>query len=895
MTAEHVAETLGVSVADGLTSAEAASRLAEYGPNDLEGGPERSLAAMVVGQFNDVLVWVLLAATVVSFLMGDRVDAVVIMAIVVLNAVLGVAQEYRAEQSLAALKDMSAPLARVRRDGRVVEIPAREVAPGDILLLEAGSVVAADARVVEAASLLADESLLTGEAEPVEQSPSPVEDEDAPLGDRTSILFSGSAVTNGRGVAIVVGTGADTEVGRIAAMLNQVQPEQTPLQRKLEGLGRWLAVAVLAICAVVFVVGLLRRENPGVMFLTAVSLAVGAIPEGLPAVVTIVLAVGMRNMVHRHVLIRRLQAVETLGATTVICTDKTGTLTRNEMTVRRWWTRSAEGEVSGHGYAPTGEFRMDGAPLDPRTRLDLDLLLHACVLCNDAHLREEEDGWHAVGDPTEAALLAAAGKAGWNRTEAERFRPRIAELPFDSGRKRMTTVHSADGAFVAVVKGAPDELIKLCTHIQNADRAEPLDAAGREAAAAAGRAMASDALRVLGFAIRRMASVPERLTPDEVESGLTFVGLVGMMDPPRAEAASAIQRCLDAGIRPVMITGDYPATAAAIAGEIGLAHGRVLSGRELGAMPPNELAAGVADVSVFARVSPEDKLRIVHALKAGGEVVAMTGDGVNDAPALKRADIGVAMGQTGTDVAKGASDMVLTDDNFSSIVAAVEEGRTVFANIRKAVYYLLSCNVSEVLSLFLALVVGWHPPLIPVQILWVNLVTDGLPALALGMEPAEPGLMSQPPRNPREGVLDRATLRDIVWYGLFITAAVLLAFWYTMDRHPGEVGLVYARTAAFLTISFAQLAHAFNCRSPRRGILQVNALSNWRLLVGVAISAAIQLAAVYVPWLQKIFSTVSLSGPDLVAVVLLSASPLVFGEARKAYLRHVERVPSRVH
>lgn len=893
MTAEAVAATFKVSPDEGLPDQEAERRLEETGPNDLAAGAERAIWGMVAAQFNDVLIWVLLAATVISFLMGDRTDAIVILAIVVLNAVLGVAQEYRAEQSLTALKEMTAPTAKVRRDGRALEVPAREVVPGDVLLLEAGSVVAADARVVEAAALKADESFLTGEAEPVEQTPAPVDDTDAPLGDRTAIVFSGSAITHGRGAAVVVATGTDTEVGRIAEMLNRVKPEQTPLQEKLEGLGRWLAGAVLAICVVVFVAGILRHEEPGVMFLTAVSLAVAAIPEGLPAVVTIVLAVGMRNMVRRHALIRRLQAVETLGATTVICTDKTGTLTRNEMTVRRWWTATGGGDVTGSGYAPVGDFQAAGSTLSPREHRELDLLLRSAALCNDADIRQEPDGWHAEGDPTEAALLAAAGKAGWSRAEAERHQPRVVELPFDSTRKRMTTIHSTDGEFVAVVKGAPDELLRLSTNVRDEGGSRPMTDEDRESARRAARDMAGDALRVLGFATRELDALPPSPTPDSIERGLTFVGLLGMMDPPRPEAPEAIQKCLAAGIRPMMITGDYPATASAVARDIGLEHGGVLSGREIAAMTPEALVQAASEANVFARVSPEDKLRIVDALKERGQIVAMTGDGVNDAPALKRADIGVAMGRSGTDVAKGASDMVLTDDNFSSIVAAVEEGRTVFANIRKSVYYLLSCNVSEVLSLFIALMVGWHPPLIPVQILWVNLVTDGLPALALGMEPAEPGQMEEPPRNPREGVLDPRTLRDIIWYGLLITAAVLIAFWYTMDRHPGDLGLVYARTAAFLTISFTQLVHAFNCRSPRRGIFQMNPFGNPRLIIGVAISALIQLAAVYWPWAQNIFQTVSLSGTDLLVVVLLSLSPAVFSELRKVWLRKVERAPVR--
>ncbi|HEY3266860.1 MAG TPA: cation-translocating P-type ATPase, partial [Armatimonadota bacterium] len=675
---------------------------------------------------------------------------------------------------------------------------------------------------------------------------------------------------------------AGTEIGRIATMLSEVHQEQTPLQRKLEGLGKWLAMAVLGVCVVVFAAGLMRREPPATMFLTAVSLAVAAIPEGLPAVVTIVLAVGMRNMVRRNALIRRLQAVETLGATTVICSDKTGTLTQNQMTVRQWWTARANGGVSGHGYAPVGVFSVDGSDEPAGPQPDLDLLLRSAVLCNDASLREDDDGWKVLGDPTEGALLTAAGKAGWSRAEAERGWPRVAEIPFDSDRKRMTTIHATDGGAVAVVKGAADELRPLCTHCLVGDRVEPLTEERQADLVAAAREMAGSALRVLGFAVRNLPGVPEDPQPQTVETGLTFVGLLGMIDPPRPEARGAIAACHAAGIRPVMITGDYPATAAAIAREIGLSSEAAVSGRDLRGMKPNELAAAARSSGVFARVSPEDKLRIVEALQAEGEVVAMTGDGVNDAPALKRADIGVAMGVTGTDVAKGAADMVLTDDNFASIVAAVEEGRTVFSNIRKSVFYLLSCNTSEVLSLFLALMFGWHPPLIPVQILWVNLVTDGLPALALGVEPREPGSMSRPPRDPNEGVLDRPTIVDILWYGSFVTFAVLLAYVLTMGRHPGDAGLVYARTATFLTLSFSQLVHAFNCRSATLGLWKVGPFTNPRLVQAVAISAIIQLAAVYVPVFHDVFSTMPLLGRDLATVVALSLSPLAFGEIKKA-------------
>jgi len=892
-TIQEVTARLRVNPDEGLTSSDAEQRLKEFGPNAIRTEESRPVLSMIVAQFNDMLIWVLIAATLISLAIGEATDAVVIMAIVVLNAILGVAQEYRAEQSLTALKKMAAPLARVRRDGAPVDIPAEQVVPGDVLLLESGNVVAADARLIESASVKADESALTGESEPVDKSTEVVSDPRAGVGDRVNMVHSGCAITFGRGTAVAVATGGGTEMGRIATMLEGVDSEQTPLQKKLAHLGKVLAVLVAVVCVIVFFAGVMHDQPPGEMFLTAVALAVAAIPEGLPAVVTIVLAVGMRNMVKRNALIRRLQAVETLGATTVICTDKTGTLTRNQMTVRRWWTFSGQGSVTGEGYAPDGEIMRNGQPLDPRSRPDLDLLMRSAVLCNDANLRQEPTGWTAIGDPTEAALLTAAAKGGWSRDEAEREWPRADEIPFDSGRKRMTTIHNVDGKVFAIVKGAPDMIRPLCSHVLVGSTIEPMTEQHSADIAAAGRSMAGDALRIMGFAIRELPSLPTSPQPKDVEVGLTFIGLMGMIDPPRTEAAEAITRCLSAGIRPVMITGDYSVTAGAVARELGMGHGRVVEGRQLDSMNEAELTATANEASVFARVSPDDKLKIVSAMKKSGEIVAMTGDGVNDAPALKRADIGVAMGITGTDVAKGASEMVLTDDNFASIVAAVDEGRTVFANIRKSVFYLLSCNISEVLTLFTAIMIGWAAPLIPVQILWVNLVTDGLPALALGVDPAEPDVMRRPPRHPSEGVLDRETVVGIIWYGLFIALAVLLSFGFVMANH-GTDNTEFARTAAFLTLSFSQLVHAFNCRSNTQSIFSLGFLSNPKLVIAVVISGLLQLAAVYAPVFHDIFSTRSLKGMDLLVVVVLSLSPLVFGELRKALRRGFSGRPAPV-
>jgi P-type Ca2+ transporter type 2C len=935
--AEAVAR-LGVRPQSGLSAAEAARRHAQYGPNELQAAAGRTLAQRIGDQFRDIVIWVLLVATVVSAALGEYLDAAVIVAIVVLNALMGVLQERKAEAALASLQQLAAPTARLLRDGLSVEVPAREVVPGDVILLEAGSRVPADARLLESASLHLDEASLTGESLPVEKDAAATVLPDAPLAERPNIVYMGTAVTRGRGQAVVVATGAETELGQIAVMVGGIEAEKTPLQARLEDLGRWLALAVLLICAVVFVAGALRRLPLLEMFLTAVSLAVAAIPEGLPAVVTIVLALGMQNMVQRHVIVRKLRAVEALGSTTIICTDKTGTLTENQMTVRRFFTAGVAGSVTGEGYDPVGEFFCDGATgrqgdgaiegemgglfLAPSPRRpvapsdlpdDLRALLEVASLCNDARLVERGGTWQIAGDPTEAALLVAAAKAGLKRETLEAAMPRRAEVPFDADRKRMSTLHARGECLRVCVKGAPGLVLQQCTHWQREGRVTPLAPADRDTILAANADFADAALRVLGFAYRDLEAIPDTVAAETVEVELVFAGLLGMIDPPRPEVRAAVARCRSAGIHPVMVTGDNPATAYAVARELDLpAAGAItITGAELRALSDAELAEKLPAVALFARVSPADKLRIVHAYQARGEIVAMTGDGVNDAPALKRADIGVAMGVTGTDVAKEAADMVLMDDNFASIVAAVEEGRGIFENIRKFVVYLLSCNISEVMTIFLCILAGLPSPLVPVQVLWVNLVTDGLPALALGVDPKEPGLMDRPPRDPSAGVLDRATIHGILWYGACITLATLLAFlhglyWYNLQPRGHEtlgaaLGVLFSpafwsgadlrgpRTLAFTTLALSQLAHAFNCRSDTRSLFARSEplRANPHLIGAIGLSALAQLAVVYIPVCQRVFETVPIAGRELIVLVIFSLAPLLFGELRKAWKRRL--------
>lgn len=862
---------------------------------------------MITDQFKDTLIYILLGATVVSIFLGETLDAAVIFAIVILNAIMGVIQESRAEKSLEALKKLASPRARVLRGGLPVEIYSREIVPGDIILLEAGNYVPADARLIESANLRVQESALTGESEPASKHHELVLSPDTLLGDRRNMVYSGTLVVYGRAKAIAVATGRETELGRIAKLLSDVIEEETPLQKQLNKVGKWLGVVIGIICIIVFIAAEIRGPQPdasGAMpdkwkfhkdtFMIAVSLAVAAIPEGLAAVVTIVLALGMKKMVKRHVIIRRLSAVETLGCTTVICTDKTGTLTQNTMVVRKIFVPPDEQyDVTGQGYEPIGELvRGKSGPAPAAARESISELLASCALCNDSKLVKKDNQWQIVGDPTEAALVVLAAKLGRPKTELEAQRPRVDEVPFDSSSKRMVTLHADGDDLVAYVKGAPDVILSQCDQVfLSTGSIVALNGEIRKRIERANADYAAGALRVLGFAYKRLKGRPANLD-DETRHGLVFLGLAAMSDPIRPEVFDAVKVCRKAGIRPVMITGDYPITALAVGRELGIAGegDRAVTGRELSAMSEEELRKTALEASVYARVSPEDKLRIVRALKAHGHVAAMTGDGVNDAPALKQSDIGVAMGITGTDVTKEASDMVLTDDNFASIVAAVEEGRAIFDNIRKFIFYLLSSNMNEVMTIFFSIMARMPLPLEAVQILWMNLVTDGLPALALGVDPKAKDLMDRPPRDPKENVLNRRMWLRIFINGVILCTLVLISYRIALGRHgyTGE-GLRRARTIAFATVVLVQLANSFNCRSDRLSIFQLP--MNIYHLLAVFTSISLQAMVIYVPVFNKLFDTRPLSLADLEVVLVCSVLPIVIIEIFKAIIRAFDKRP----
>ncbi|MCU0586323.1 MAG: HAD-IC family P-type ATPase, partial [Desulfobacterales bacterium] len=719
------------------------------------------------GQFKNFLIILLIIATVISLFLGETLDAIIIFAIVIASALLGFYQEFRAEKAMEALKAMSSPTASVLRDGEEIEIPTADVVPGDIVLLNAGDRMPADGRLIEAVNTRIDEASLTGESTAVSKDVKAVFPDGTPIGDRKNMVYAATVMTYGRARAVVTGTGMETEFGRIAKMLQEVEEEPSPLAVKMDYIGKRLGIACLVVSAVVMGLGILRGNPFLEMFIWAVSLAIAAVPEALAAVVTGALAIGVQRAAKRNAIVRRLPAVETLGCTTVICSDKTGTLTKNEMTIRQFFVGGRIIEVGGVGFEPTGAFTADGRQFDPAADPTVNRMLLSGLLCNDANLNQSNGGWRIKGDPTEGAFVVAAAKANLDIGELRKSWPRIGEIPFESERKRMSTVHQPPqgGEPFACVKGAPELVLERCTHWERAGRPEPLTDDIRRQILEANDRMAKSALRVLGLAFRSVASPAPSYTPDTLETGLTFLGLAGMIDPPREEVKKAIRDCHASGIRTVMVTGDHKLTAAAIARELGILGGegkrtlKAIEGRELDGMSEEQLAAVVEDVAVYARVSPEHKMKIVGAWKSRKHVVAMTGDGVNDAPALKRADIGVAMGITGTDVTKEASDMVLMDDNFATIVAAVEEGRIIYDNIKKYLTFLLSCNVAEILILGIAGMIGWPMPLIALQILWVNLTTDGLPALALGVEPAEPDLMGRPPRDPNEPVFSGAVLK----------------------------------------------------------------------------------------------------------------------------------------
>lgn len=882
----------------GLTAKEAERRLRQCGPNELEQEPPPSAWQIFWAQFQDFMILVLLGATAISFVLGEVVDAVAILAIVFGNAILGFVQEYRAERSLEALQELTAPLATVIRDGKTQRIDARDLVPGDIVVLEGGDRVPADIRLLETSVFQVEEAALTGESVPVDKDDRFAPKGEIPLGDRRNMAYMGTIVTKGRAVGVVVATGMDTEIGKIAELIGDYEDDGTPLQNRLEQLGRWLLAGCLLIVAMVFAAGVLRGFSVYRMFLVGVSLAVAAIPEGLPAVVTIALAVGVQRMIRRNAIIRKLPAVETLGCATVICSDKTGTLTQNQMTVTEVVLPSGRLEVTGSGYSPRGEVLQNGSPVDIG-QTHLQLAAKVCAICNHAELRHsgrvgmmqsirqrfrgglDSDRYELIGDPTEGALLVLAAKLGQSLDQSVRRGRVIGEIPFESDRKRMTVVTQENHRTTAWVKGAPDVILPLCDRIQDGERARSITHHDRRAMAAANNDMAKRALRVLALAYRDVPVSSGRrvgdpgMTEAELESKLVFVGLVGMIDPPRPEVKQAVKTAAAAGIRSIMVTGDHLQTAEAVARQLGLIGERQtgVTGDALDAMDDDELQRVVKTTSVFARVSPRHKLRIVKALKASGEVVAMTGDGVNDAPAVKEADIGVSMGKTGTDVTKEASAMVLADDNYATIVAAVEEGRGIYDNIRKFIRYLLGCNVGEVLTMFLGTMLSLPLPLVPIQILWMNLVTDGLPAIALGVDPPDPTVMHRPPRPANEGVFARRLHLKIIARGSLIGICTLFVFMY--ELYMGSRDVDTARTMAFTALVMAQFFYVFQCRSEQYGIFELGLSSNPYLVLAVMVSFCMQLAVLYLPWLQPVFKTVALDAFQWVVVLVFSGWSLV--------------------
>jgi Ca2+-transporting ATPase len=861
-TVAEAVRDLGTHVEDGLDPAEVDRRRARYGPNAIEESRRRGPLRMFVDQFADFMVLILLAAAVVAGFIGEPQDTAAIAIIVALNATLGFVQEYRAERAVAALKALAAPQARVRRGGAFCTIPAHDLVPGDVVLLEAGTAVPADLRLVHVAQLRMDESALTGESHPVDKVTAPLPGDDLALGDRRNLAYKGTLATNGRGRGVVVATGMGTELGRIAALLQGEEGVKTPLQRRLARLGKQLALAVLGVCAIVFGVGMLRGEEPLLMLLTALSLAVAAIPEALPAVVTVALALGARKMVTQHALIRRLPAVETLGSVTYICSDKTGTLTQNRMRV-----------VAFH---VDGSF-VDEAPGDFAGRDPWPMLFVALAIGNDAIPTGTDEG---EGDPTEVALLVAASRAGFMKSELESRLPRLAEIPFSSERARMSTLHADEaGGVLVFTKGAPEQVLGGCVERLTSEGAAPLDASEVFAAA---DAMAARGLRVLALSYRRLPEVPSDVSQEPVEREQTFLALVGMIDPPRAEAKEAVALCRSAGIHVVMITGDHPATARAVAGMLGIAGGtdRVVTGPELTRLPREEFEAEVETIRVYARVAPEQKIDIVKALQDRGEFVAMTGDGVNDAPALRRADIGIAMGRAGTDVAREAAHMVLLDDNFATIVRAVREGRRIYDNIRKFVRYVLTGNSAEIWTLFLAPFLQLPIPLLPIHILWVNLVTDGLPGLALAVEPAERGVMRRPPRPPQENLFAHGLWQHAVWVGMLMGGVTLATQAWAL-----QTGSAHWQSMTFTVLTLSQMGHVLAIRSERESLFVQGLWSNRLLLGAVALTFLLQVATLYVPALNAIFKTQPLSTGELLVCLAVSSIVFVGVEAEKWMVR----------
>ncbi|WP_134700956.1 calcium-translocating P-type ATPase, SERCA-type [Ammoniphilus sp. YIM 78166] len=885
LTAQECIDRMQTDPVKGLSSKEANRRLEQVGENTLQEKHKVSPLIILLNQFKDFMVLVLLAATLISGLLGEYTDAITIIAIIVINGILGFIQEYRAEKSLGALKELTAPSAHVVRDGELVQVPAKTVVPGDLVYFEGGDRIPADLRIITSHGLQVEESALTGESVPVSKIDGVIANKEVPLGDQKNMAFMGTLVTRGTGQGIVTGTGMQTEMGKIADLIQTTETMQTPLQQRLEQLGKILIVIALALTAMVVVAGIMHDHNPYQMFLAGVSLAVAAIPEGLPAIVTIALALGVQRMIKRRAIVRKLPSVETLGCATVICSDKTGTLTQNKMTVCGLWVEGKQITVTGTGYEPSGEFIYEGKEIYPERQAALKRLLEINVLCNNARLvegkegkksvlRKEKKDWTIIGDPTEGALLVVSAKAGVQLSALQQW-DRIKEFPFDSERKMMSVlVKDRKGEQLLAVKGAPDVLLSRCTHILTNGKVTALTPSLRKEIEQSNQAMAEQALRVLGVAYRDVPAGERIVDESQAESKLVFVGLCGMIDPPREEVKDSIRQCRTAGIKTVMITGDHQTTAEAIARQLGILPkgGLTINGQDLYNMSDEEFHDKVDKIFVYARVSPEHKLKIVRALQSKGHVVAMTGDGVNDAPAIKAANIGIAMGITGTDVSKEASSLVLADDNFSTIEAAIEEGRTIYDNIRKFIRYLLASNVGEILVMFFAMMAGMPLPLVPIMILWVNLVTDGLPAMALGVDQPERDTMNRPPRSSRESIFARGLGWKILSRGFLIGVSTLAAFWLTLQAHPDD--LTKAQTVAFATLVMAQLIHVFDCRS-ERSVFHRNPFQNMYLVVAVIISVFLLIGVIYLENLQPIFKTTALDAQEWMMLLVFAAIPTV--------------------
>ncbi len=858
----EIIEEFNTDLKHGLSTSHVETNQKKYGLNELKEEEGETFFQKFIKQFKDFMVIILLIAAIVSGFLGEIKDSIIILIVVLLNAIIGLIQENKAEESLKALKNMTKPSAKVLRNGKIAQVKASTIVPGDIIILEAGDYVPADGRILESSSLKIEESALTGESVPVDKNINIPEGTEIPLGDRKNMVFSTSMVTHGRGKVIVTETGMKTEIGKIAEMLKSQEKLKTPLQQKLEELGKWLGMIALTVCGVIFLIGYFQGREPLEMFMISVSLAVAAIPEGLPAIVTIVLSLGVQRMIKKNAIIRNLPAVETLGTASVICSDKTGTLTQNKMTVTKLYTYSS--------LKNTEEISLE--------EKDKNLAIKIGLLCNDSSIEEEEGHKKAIGDPTEVALVVLAQKKGLYKKEMENELRRVNELPFDSNRKLMTTIHEFKNEFRVFTKGAPDVLLEKCNKVLINGNIEELTKEKANEIIEMNKKLSSEALRVLAVAYKDISKIPEKVETDIIEDELIFVGLVGMIDPPREEVKNAVEKCKKAGIKPVMITGDYKLTAITIAEKLGI-FGKddvAIEGKDLEKLSDEQLEESVEEYSVYARVSPEHKVRIVKAWQSKGKIVSMTGDGVNDAPSLKRANIGCAMGITGTDVSKEAADMILTDDNFSTIVSAVEEGRAIYDNIRKSIHYLLSCNIGEIVALLIALLIKLPTPLQPIHILWINLVTDSFPALSLGVEPGEPDIMDRRPREPDEGIFSDGLGTSIMFKGIVIGLVALLSFYF-----GSKYSLKIGRTMAFLTLSFSQFGNSLSVRSFDKTIFKLGILSNKYLIIAISISTTLMLSVILVPFLREVFELTLLTFQQWVLVFLFSAIPFTFGEIFK--------------